>query len=325
MDFSSHSETLNRLKESQDAQHDLRETVREVKLFLSKPDGQWEPDVHKAFHGRPRYTFDMSNDLVDDINGKMIKSEFGIKVKPAGGDATIELAKTYDGLIRNIQSISDASRIYDKAGRNVVAAGLDGWEVIQDWASDDSMNQDLLIRGVPNFVDCVWFDPNAVLEDMSDAKYAFKLKTMSLDEYEKKWPKGKKVSIGDDRSEEVYHDKAPDPITIGSAYYKEPAKRELVEMSNGAVYIVDDKFEQVVDDLAAQGVTEVRRRTRDINEIKMRLFDGSDWLNDEQDTVFQFIPLVPAFGNFEIAENKVIFWGTITNMSITTRCLERLK
>lgn len=319
--FTNHNDTLERLKEDQDAEHDNREKVREVHHFLDKPDGQWEPDVFQAFSGRPRYTFDKSNDLVDSITGHIEQADFGIRVKPAGGDATTDIAKTYDGLIRNIQTISNAGRIYSKAARNMVAAGLDGWEVVQDWASDDSFEQDLLVQKVPNWVDCVWFDATAVEETMFDARWAFKLKSMGIEDYKEQFPKGSEVSVSDERTTEVYHHKATDTITIGSFYYKDKAERELVLMSNGHVHIVDDKFEQIMDELGAQNVTEVRRRTREIDEIKIRLFDGSDWLNDAQDTVFQLLPLIPSFGNFKISENKVIYWGVITKKMDEQRVL----
>jgi hypothetical protein len=310
--FEEHGDVLQLLQEAQDADHDNREVVRTVHHFLDKPDGQWEPDVSQALRGRPRYTFDRCNDIVDSIAGHIESADFGIKVKPAGGEATQDIAKIYDGLIRNIQNISSAPRIYTKAARNMVAAGLSGWEVVQDWGSDNSFDQDLLIRQVPNWVDTVWFDATAVEETMEDAKFAFKLKSMAMADYEADFPKGSKISVSDARTREVYHDKASDTITIGSFYYKDPVEREIVEMTNGAVYVVDEKFESIEDELAAQQITVKRRRTREIDEIKMRLFDGGDWLNDVQDTVFQLIPLIPDFGNFKISENKVIYWGVIT-------------
>lgn len=316
-DFDDHNEVLNLVKDAQSADSDNREKVREVQTFINKPDGQWEQHVTAAFKGRPRYTFDLCNDIVDTTSGHMDQADFGITVRPAGGDATKELAATYNGLIRHIQSASKATRIYNKAGSNVIAAGLDGWEVVQRWGSADSFDQELFVDDVPNFVDTVWFDPTSTKEDRSDSAYAFKLETMSADKYKEKWPNkgdsGTGVSIGDDRTHSVYFQKAKDTITIGSIYYKEPAKREFVEMTNGAIYVVDDDYQKVSDELKVAGITEVRRRTRDIDEIKIRLFDGGGWLNDAQDTVFDRIPLVPAYGNFKIAENKVLYRGIITH------------
>lgn len=310
--FEDHGDVLTLLQKAQDADHDNREKVREVNHFLDKPDGQWEPEVSQALAGRPRYTLDQCNDIVDDIAGEMKQADFAIRVNPAGGDATVDLAKTFNGMIRNIQAISNTKNTYYQAGRSMIAAGMDGWEVVQEWGDDDAFDQDLFIRKIPNFVDAVWFDPTSVEQDRSDAEYAFKLKSMSKADYEADFPKGSGMSVTDDRTREVYFNKDKETVIIGSFYYKSPATREIVEMTNGAVYVVDDKFKAIVDDLAAAGVTERRRRIRDIDEVKVRLFDGDDWLNDIQDTVFKFIPIVPTYGNFKISENKVIYWGAIT-------------
>lgn len=311
--YDNHSTVLELLEKAQEADHDNREKVREVHHFMDKPDGQWEPDVAQSLRGRPRYTLDQTNDIVDDIAGELQGAEFGIKVRPAGGEATKDTAKLYDGMIRNIQARSNALHIYNQAGRSMVAAGMDGWEVIQKYGENDSFDQDLFIRKIPNFVDSVWFDTTSVEQDRSDSRHAFKLESISIGDYDKKYPDGSRKSVSDGRTEEVYNYKDKDNIIIGQVYYKVEVEREIVEMTNGSVYIVDDKFESVQDELAEAGVTVKRSRKRKIDEVRTRLFDGGGWLKDEQKTVFtDYIPLIPTYGNFKISENKVIYWGAIT-------------
>jgi len=92
-------------------------------------------------------------------------------------------------------------------------------------------------------------------------------------------------------------------------------------MSDGKVYVVDDDFEKVVDDLALSGVTEQRRRKRKQNVVFVRQFDANDWLNDEKETVFEFIPVIPTYGNFKISENKVIYWGVVEKAADFQRVL----
>jgi len=250
--------------------------------------------------GRPRYTFDKCNPVVDSIAGEMEQAEFGIKVRPAGGEASKDLAKLYDGMIRNIESMSNAKHVYNAAGRKMVSAGFDAWEVVQDWADTDSMDQDLFIRKIANAVDRVWFDPGAEMQDMSDANYAFVLQTLTKDEYVDKFPKGTKQSVGDQRTEEVYSYK-PKLIVVGRFLYKKKLIKELVLMSNNAVYEVDEKFESVEKELSEQGITEVRRRKKKSHKVMSRLFDGSNWLSDEEETVFSYIPVIPTYGNFVIS------------------------
>jgi len=312
-DFDNITAVNQLLSDAQEAEFDNRIAVREVTHFLEKSDGQWEPSIISQMTGRPRYTFDKCNPVVDSIAGEMEQAEFGIKVRPAGGEASKDLAKLYDGMIRNIESMSNAKHVYNAAGRKMVSAGFDAWRVAQEWADTDSFEQDLFIRKIANAVDRVWFDPGAEMQDMSDANWCFVLQTLTKDEYEEKFPDGSKRSVGDQRVEEVYSYK-PDFIVVGEFIYKKPVTKELVLMSNNAVYEIDEKFESVQAELSEQGITEVRRRKKKSHIVMTRLFDGSDWLNEPNKTVFSYIPVIPTYGNFDISENKVIYRGAVNKL-----------
>ena len=301
------------LSEAQDAEFDNRAKVREVTHFLEKDDGQWEPSIVQNMSGRPRYTFDKCNPVVDSIAGEMEQAEFGIKIRPATGDASKDTAIVYDGLIRNIQSISSAKQVFNSSGRKMVAVGFDAWRVANDWGDLDSFEQDLFIKKIANSVDRVWFDTGAEMQDMSDANWCFVLQALTKDEYKEKFPEGSEQSVTDSRTEEIYYYKA-DLIMVGEFLYKKPVKKELVLMSNNAVYEVDDKFESVQEELEGQGITEVRRRTKKSHVVMSRLFDGGDWLTEEQKTVFGYIPVIPVYANFDISENKVIYRGVVNKL-----------
>ncbi len=319
-DLNSITDVNQLLTDAQEAEFDNREQVREVTHFLEKSDGQWEPSVISKMSGRPRYTFDKCNPVVDSIAGEMEQAEFGIKVRPAGGDASKDLAKLYDGMIRNIESMSNATHVYNAAGRKMVSAGFDAWRVVQDWADTDSFEQDLFIRKIANAVDRVWFDHGAEMQDMSDANHAFVLQTLTCDEYDEKFPEGSRRSVGDMRTEEVYSYK-PKLIVVGEFLYKQPVTKELVLMSNNAVYEVDDDFETVVAEMAQNGITEVRRRKKKSHKVMTRLFDGTAWLGDAKDTVFSYIPVIPTYGNFDISENKVVYRGAVNKLMDSQRVL----
>jgi hypothetical protein len=312
-DFSDVAEVNKLLKEAQEAEYDNREDVREVTHFLEKSDGQWEPDIISKMNSRPRYTFDKCNPVVDSIAGEMEQAEFGIKVRPAGGDASKDSSKIYDGLIRNIQSMSNAKHVFNAAGRKMVASGFDAWRVVQDWADTDSFEQDLFIRKIANAVDRVWFDTGAEMQDMSDANHCWVLQALTKDEYDERFPDGSGSSVGDMNTEQVYSYKAK-LIIVGEFLYKKEVMKELVLMSNNKVYEADDKFESVVEELAAEGVTEKRRRKKKSHVVMSRFFDGQAWLNEESKTVFSYLPVIPTYGNFSISENKVIYRGAVNKL-----------
>ena len=183
INFSEHNDVLLLIKEAQEASNDTRQAVRDAKLFLNKRDGQWDPYAWQKLEGRFRGTFDMCTPIVDQISGEIEQSDFSLNVSPSGGDASLDTAKTYNGLIRNIRNISNADMVFNDASRSNVIGGFDAIEVVQEFVDGDSFEQDLIIKKVPNAVDSVWFDLGSVNQDGSDAKWCVKLIAMPSAEY----------------------------------------------------------------------------------------------------------------------------------------------
>jgi hypothetical protein len=312
-EYDNHQDVIDLLSKCQMADQDNRERVREAHLFLDKRDGQWEPYWWNSNEDKPRYTFDQVNPIVDQVASEIEQSDYDIRVSPAGGNATKDIAVTIDGIIRNIEQMSNAKTVYAQAARNMVIGGMDGWRVVQKYVSDNTFDQDLAIEHIGNFVDRVWFDPAAENQDKSDSRYAFVLHPMAKDEYEARWPEGSGESVDDSRDGEAYYDKA-EVVIVGEFLYLESEDRDLVLMSNGQVHEVNDDFEKVVDDLAAIGVTEVKRRKRKKHYVCSRYFDAKDFLEEKKETVFSRIPVVPTYANFKIFENKTIYWGVVEKL-----------
>lgn len=327
--FEEVKEVLDELWKSQNADKDQRDNAREAFTFLEKKDGQWEPSIVNRMRGRPRYTFDKCNPIVDQISGEIDQADFDIRVRPAGGEASKDVAMVYDGLIRNIEAMSNAVQIYGQAARNMVAGGCAGWLVTQDWAQNDSFDQDLLIRPLNNFEDRVYFDAGSELQDMSDASWVVVLTSMSASEYKKRWPKGSCSSVSDSRSNTNYYHRK-ESVQIGQIWYKKKVKKELVKFTDPKqgerVYEAGEELDKVIDELSEQGVKEVGRRVRETYEVVTRLFDGADWLNDEQGTAFDMLPVVPAYANFAVRdEGKVVYRGVVEKLIDAQRVLNYTK
>lgn len=316
-----HADCQKLLKEAQNTEKDNRDRMREADHFLNKRDGQWEPDIIRRFDKKPRYTLDECNPIVDDIMGEMEQMDFDIRVTPSGNDASKDTANVYEGIIRTIENLSNASFVYKRSARNMVAYGMDAWRVVADYRDDDSFQQDLIIRPIPNVIDSVYFDPAAQMPTMEDADYCFVLSSMTMDAYEKKYPEGSGMSVGSERRSEVYYYKKPSEVTVGEYIYRKKKNRELALMSNGAVFPVTDDFNKIVDELKKSGIEVIKTRQRPYHVVYHRIFDGNDWLKDEQETPFCYLPVVPVYGNFKISENKVIYWGVTEKLMDPQRIL----
>lgn len=309
-----HSDIISRLEDAQEADFDNREMVREADHFLNTRWGQWEQSIIRRFGTKPKYTFDEVNPIIDDIMGEMEAAEFNCRVTPSSAGASKKTALIYEGLIRTLENISNAYHTYNRAARIMIGTGIDGWRVIQAFRDDNSFQQDLLIKKIPNFQDTCWFDPDAVEPTMEDAEEAWLLTSMTRRHYDQKYPKGSGLSVGTNITQQVYSYKKTDEVLVGEYLYKVKRSRELALMSDGSVYEVTDDFNSVVDELAKAGVTIVRTRKRDFNRVYQQSFDGGDWLSSPKETVFSYLPLVPVFGNFRISEGKVIYWSITTKL-----------
>ena len=318
--YDDHQSVVNLLSACQQADHDNREMAREAHLFLDKRDGQWEPYWWNSNQNKPRYTFDQVNPIVSQVASEIEQADFDIRVSPAGGNATKDIAHTYDGIIRNIENLSNAKQVYAQSCRGMVTGGFDAWRVCSKFADDNSFDQDIMIEKIANPLDRVWFDPAAEKQDKSDSRYAFVLHPMAIDEYQNRWPEGSEESVSDDREGDAYYDKA-EVIVVGEFLYVESEDRDLVLMSNGQTHEVNEDFEKIKDDLEMMGVTEVRRRKRKMHKVCSRYFDGKDWLEDDKDTVFNRIPVVPVYGNYKVFENKTIYWGVVEKLLDPQRVL----
>jgi hypothetical protein len=312
-DYEDHEYVKKILAESQDDDQYNREAAREANLFINSRDGQWEPHLWQSAEGRPRYTFDKTSPVVDQIAGEMEQADFNITIHPAGGDATKDDAKLLDGIVRNIENISGANDIFNMSARGMVTTGLDGWQIKQAYIDDDSFDQDLIIEPVANFIDSVWFGPFKK-PDASDCQWCVVLECVDKRTYEAKYPDGSAISLSQGRVFTTsLENNSIDKVVIGNLYYIHEKPRELLLMSDGRV-LEATEAEPILDELEQAGVTVKMRRTRNKNIVYSRLFDGGGWLNKRQETVFNQIPVIPDIGNFSIVEDKVCYRGVVEKL-----------
>ena len=94
-----------------------------------------------------------------------------------------------------------------------------------------------------------------------------------------------------------------------------------MKMSNGAIYEVNPEFEMIKQELMAGGIQVVGDRKTEKTRVCQQYFDGADWLDDKQVTIFEYIPVIPLYGNFEISEDKVIYYGEVRSLMDPQRVL----
>tara|TARA_R110000796_G_scaffold195111_1_gene311625 strand:+ start:3817 stop:5913 length:2097 start_codon:yes stop_codon:yes gene_type:complete len=314
-DNNEHLTWITQLSDFQQSDLDQRQQARECDRFLLDKDGQWEESVARSLDAqkRPRYTFDQVTPVIENIMADIEDMEFGSNVKPAGGDATKELAKTYEGMVRSIESDSDATAIYRNACRRLIRRGFDAWIVKAKFKNEWSFDQSLVVEAIPNAINRVWTSNTSSKADSSDSDVAYVLTSVTPEAYKEQFPEGNAISIDDADLGEHFEQYRPEVIIFGEKYYKKETMREVCQLSNGEIVEKDENFQKVVDEYKAQGVTVVREKKVKDFKIYHRFFDGGGMLSEERETVFKTLPIVTVYGNYELlGENSKITYSGIT-------------
>jgi len=306
---------IQELKDFQESDLDQRQQARESDRFLLDKDGQWEESVARSLDSqkRPRYTFDQVTPVVENIMADIEDMEFGSNVKPAGGDATKELAKTYEGMTRSIEADSNAVSIYRNACRRIIRRGFDAWIVKAKFKDEWSFDQDLVVEPIPNAINRVWTSNTSSKADSSDSDVAYVLTSVTPEAYKEQFPDGSGVSIDDSDLGEHWEEYRPEVITFGERYYKKETTRTVCQLSNGEIVEKDDNFKKIVDEYAAQGIKVVREKKVKDFKIYHRFFDGGGMLSEERETVFKTLNVITVYGNFELLgeSSKITYSGIV--------------
>ncbi len=314
-DNNEHLTWITQLSDFQQSDLDQRQQARECDRFLLDKDGQWEESVARSLDAqkRPRYTFDQVTPVIENIMADIEDMEFGSNVKPAGGDATKELAKTYEGMVRSIESDSDATAIYRNACRRLIRRGFDAWIVKAKFKNEWSFDQSLVVEAIPNAINRVWTSNTSSKADSSDSDVAYVLTSVTPEAYKEQFPEGNAISIDDADLGEHFEQYRPEVIIFGEKYYKKETMCEVCQLSNGEIVEKDENFQKVVDEYKSQGVTVVREKKVKDFKIYHRFFDGGGMLSEERETVFKTLPIVTVYGNYELlGENSKITYSGIT-------------
>ena len=322
-DDNRHLTWINELKKLQESDRDQREQAREADAFLLEKDGQWESDIARQLDSakRPRYTFDKITPVIEAMMSDIEDMDFGANVKPQGGEANKEVAKTLEGMMRAIQNMSNTSSLYRKTARRVMRRGFDAWVVKSKYKDPWSFEQDLFIESIPNAVNRAWVSNTCVKEDSSDSDVAYVLSALSPEDYKKQFPEGKAVSVdgGTIDGMDGWDDYQPDVIVIAERYYPKEGVIEVAQLTNGDVVRLDEKWDMIKDEYARSGVTIAEKdgvpKIKKVKDFTWYhcVFDGGGVLSEARATVFKSCPVITIYGNHEILgqNSKITYSGIV--------------
>ncbi len=287
---------------------------------------QWPDDVRaeRASDQRPCLTINRIPQFVRQVTNDQRQNRPAIKIHPVDDDADVETAKIYQGLIKHIESNSNADTAYDTAFEGAAVKGFGYFYITTDWVDSHSFDQEILVKRIRNSF-TVYIDPASKEIDGSDMNWGFIFENILKDDFKAEYPESELCSldgwssIGDDQQDWI----DDETIRVAQYWYREYKSVKIVLLSNGVTIEKSD-----LDELYPDGLPEelkiVTERESKVPYIKCCTINGVEIL-EEIDWPGKYIPIVPVFGDELDIDGKRILEGIVRHAKDPQRMLNYWK
>jgi hypothetical protein len=304
-------EAIDFLKFSNEADTDNRQKGLDDLKFST--GDQWPIEVQNSRHleARPCLTINKLDAYVRQIVNQMRQSRPRMRAHSMNSEANAKVADIITGIFKHIEVNSDADTAYDTAGEYAVRVGWGYWRVITDYVREDSFDQEIYIKPIDNPFS-VYFDPNSLQPDGSDAEKVLITTLMSKADFKVQYPD---ADDGGDFNQRGTGDFDPDwvqkeDIRVAEYFYVERKKTKLLLLSDGTKVYKDEAPSPEI--MAAAGIMVVGERETMRKQIKWCKLTGLEIL-EERDWVGRYIPVVPVYGQMLTVEDKRKKYGLVRN------------
>lgn len=274
---------------------------------------QWPSEIRKEREGdiengpRPCLTIDKINQYIVQVVNDMRQGKPGINVRPQDDDADIETAKILKGIIRNIEDQSNADIAYATAGESATKIGLGYWRITTEYVSEDSFDQDIFIRPIPNTFSV--YLGRHVMPDGSDAERGYIIESMPLEKFKSEFPKAKMAREEfDEIQDQVAYWHTNETITVVEEYCLERSQDTLYYLADGTSMSKED-YERWPETAGTRPL-KTNERSRTVKKLKWHKITGVEVL-DKRDLPGKYIPIVEAIGRESHIDGERILWGLV--------------
>ncbi len=310
-----HEQALKQFARAKAAEQRNREAALEDIRFENGE--QWSEAEKKEREGRPTPVINKTAGIMKQILGDIRRANFAIKVHPVDSGSDPQTAKVIEGLVRNIEGVSEADIAYETAAYQAAAGGFGYFRVLTRYADETAWEQDIHIAKIANQFS-VYLDPDA--ESPLEAKFCFIADTIPKEDFEARYPEAVgEWESGTGESMEGWF--GEDDARIAEYFYKKPVNREIALLADGrtidleGVQVfdggeVDPQFAGQQFAVMEEPVPVVKRRTVKSHQVMWAKISGKEIL-EEQEWPGKYIPVVPIYGEEINIEGERIFRSAI--------------
>lgn len=294
-------EAIERFELIQSTDKDNRDNQKADTLFVYSPGSQWPEDVRAQRRQWKELCleFNQLRQFVAQVVNDQRQNRPGVRIHPASGDASKEVAEILQGLIRGIENDSNAEAVYDAAFESAVVGGRGWWRICSEYADGDGFDQKLVIKPIQD-ASSVYASNDYQQPDGSDRDWVFIVQPYTRSEFKSKWPDAEEMSWDDIPREWA---NGEDYILVADYYRRVCKKRTLVLMSDGAQGYKDEM------PTPPEGITIMREREVDTYSVEWYTIAGGKQILEKYDWPGTMIPVVCVVGSDMILDGKRVFQG----------------
>jgi hypothetical protein len=272
---------------------------------------QWPVEIQNSrnLESRPCLTINKIDAYIRQVTNQQRQQRPRIKVHPVNNLADYKIAQIIEGITRHIEVNSNADTAYDTAFDYAVRMGWGYWRVNTRYTREDSFDQEIFIDTIDNPF-TVYFDPNSILPDGSDAERCLITTVMDKKVFREYYPGAddganfQQRSTGDDTASWI----TKEDIRVAEYFYVERERARLYLLSDGTSGFADsDSFFARVE---AAGLTVIDERDSFRKAVKWIKCTAIEVL-EEKTMAGKYIPVVPCYGAQVIVDDKRKKYGLV--------------
>lgn len=244
---------------------------------------------------RPALTINKLPQHTSQVTNEIRQNPPQAKVRPVDGQADIDTAEVFTGIIRHIWSNSDATFAICNAAEWQVGGGYGYFRILTDYVDDGSMEQEIYIKQIVDPTTC-YDDPSIQTPTGCDRKFFFVIEDMPRDEFRDEYPDAKEVDFAGDSSGWWQED----TVRVAEYFCVKNVSETVNMYADGTVGTAKSIFPVI--------------KSRKVSRPKVMWYKmtGSE-IVEERELVGKYIPVVRVCGREKIIEGKRIIKGMVRN------------
>ncbi len=258
---------------------------------------------------RPALTINLLPPYINQLVGDQRQNRPRVKLRPVDSDASVSIAKIREGIIWNIEYLSNADTIYDQAFEMMLRSAYGAWRILTRYTDENPFLQEIYLAPIDNPMSA-YLDPKCMDLIGTSAEYGFILSKLSHDEFKEEYPGVKlptdSITAEMGISNELWYDDSS--VTIVEWYERELVDQDFCMMKDGRVLYKEDADAEVAEFKKAQRLivknapqlsdpsTEapeiIQTKSSKVIRIKQWKFTASGVLEGPNDFPGKFIPII---------------------------------